>query len=102
MHYPYSDKTEVLNNNEALGYLLASTRHNDFVELHIQKSGFVPPHALPIDVSFYIVEGSGEISIEDKSIQAQQGDMVHVDKNLQRSWRNTSDALLRLLVIKQK
>ncbi|MCT4604033.1 MAG: cupin domain-containing protein [Marinifilum sp.] len=102
MIYPYLQKTEVLNADKANGYLLANTSHADFVELHIQPSGVVPAHALPIDVCFYVVAGSGTIHIEQEETKASTGDIIEVNKNLQRSWINHTDSLLKLLVIKQK
>ncbi len=102
MIYPYSKKTDVLNTNEAIGYLLASTDHNDLVELHIHKNGLVPAHALPIDVTFYVVSGKGQITISDEKIDASQGDVIDVKKNLERSWHNSFSEPLKLLVIKQK
>ncbi|MCT4590038.1 MAG: cupin domain-containing protein [Carboxylicivirga sp.] len=102
MHYLHSKKTEVLNSSDAQGYLLAATEHNDFVELHIQSNGAVPAHTLPVDVSFYVVEGDGELTYNETTINAKPGDMIHINKHLQRSWYNKSKGLLKLLVIKQK
>ncbi|MBK3517134.1 cupin domain-containing protein [Carboxylicivirga marina] len=102
MHYKYSNKTKVLDSEITTGYLLASTNQNDIVELHIDASGIVPAHALPIDVTFYVSSGSGTLILSNEEIIANTGDIIHVDKDLERSWENKGNASLKLLVIKQK
>lgn len=102
MHHPYDNKKEVLNTENACGYLLAETDHHDLVELSIVKGGTVPAHALPIDVTFYVIAGEGEITIANEKINASKGDVITVPKNLERSWSNNHSEPLKLLVIKQK
>ena len=102
MIYPYTNKKEVLNTGEAVGYLLAETGNNDLVELHIEKNGLVPAHALPIDVTFYVVSGMGNITIANEKTDASKGDIVDVKRDLLRSWHNPFPETLKLLVIKQK
>lgn len=102
MLHPYLNKTEVLNSDNAKGYLLATTMNNDIVELHIHENGLVPAHALPIDVTFYVVSGIGQITISDEEIKASQGDIIEVKGGLERSWQNTTSNTLKLLVIKHK
>lgn len=100
--FSYSNKREVLSANGAIGNLLAETRNNDFVELQIPTGGFIPPHALDIDVSFYIITGEGKVSVSDEEYFVKEGDIIHVDKNLNRAWENKNHELLKVLVIKQK
>jgi quercetin dioxygenase-like cupin family protein len=102
MKFSNSEKKEVLNSEVAKGYLLAMTDHHDLVELEIMKDGLVPAHALPIDVTFFVISGKGELQIEDQKYNGSKGDVLVVKKNLDREWRNTSDEVLKLLVIKQK
>lgn len=102
MKFQYNSKKEVLKTEQASGYLLAETENNDIVELQILKDGIVPPHSLPIDVTFYVISGKGKITIADEVIEASKGDVISVKKDLDRSWLNPSDEPLKLLVIKQK
>jgi len=102
MHYPYNNKKEVLKTDKANGNLLASTNSNDIVELFIDHDGLIPAHALPIDVTFYVIKGSGAITIDNETIAARQGDVIEVKRGLERSWHNQSTESLKLLVIKQK
>jgi len=102
MLYPNTKKTEVLKTEEAEGFLLAATDNNDFVELLIHQNGMIPAHALPIDVSFYLISGRGEITISDKKLNASKGDIIEVKKDLERTWHNPFIEPLKLLVIKQK
>ncbi len=102
MIYPYNKKTEVLKTEKASGYLLAATSKNNIVELHILEDGLVPAHALPIDVTFYVVSGKGNITIVNEKTDASEGDVIHVKKNLERTWHNPYTEPLKLLAIKQK
>ncbi|GEM_PF-6275846 len=101
MLFPYNKKVEVLNVENALGYLLASTGCNDIVELHIGEKGCVAAHVLPIDVTFYVIEGSGSITIGADTHTANKGDVIHVPKGEERGWQNNTAQSLKLLVIKQ-
>lgn len=102
MYHPYSAKTEVLHTEKATGFLLAATKNNDIVELEIQENGELPEHALPIDVTFYVIAGKGTLSINGKATSARAGDVLEVEKNLNRGWLNPHPETLKLLVIKQK
>ena len=102
MLYSYEDKKEVLNTEQSAGYLLAETAKNDIVELHIHQNGFVPAHALPIDVIFYVISGRGSITVSGDVQNVSRGDVVEVKKDLDRTWQNPHNEPLTLLVIKMK
>jgi len=102
MIYSYEKKTKILNTDEAVGYLLAMTDDNDFVELHIHENGLIPAHALPVDVTFYVISGRGSITVLNEKADVSQGDIIDVKKNMERIWHNSFSELLKLLVIKQK
>ncbi len=102
MLYPYSDKVEVLNIDSAKGFRLAQTKLNEIVLLHIEQGGKIALHALPMNVTFYVISGNGIATIEDKTINAKTGDVVDVKANVQRGWENTNIEKLELLVIKEK
>lgn len=102
MLYSYSNKTEVLNSDNAKGYLLAATENNDIVELYINENGLVPTHTLPIDVTFYVISGNGQIKLSKEAIRVTIGDIVDVKGGMERSWQNISAEPLKLLVIKKK
>ena len=100
MHYPNSQKSEVLNTPLAKGYRLAACNNNELVELNLSPNGEVPAHALPIHVTFYVISGQGTITINDQTFMANTGDVLSVEANQQRSWLNTGTTDLKLLVIK--
>ncbi|TLX77482.1 cupin domain-containing protein [Labilibacter sediminis] len=62
----------------------------------------IPTHSLPIDATFYIISGAGSITISNEIINASEGDVIEVKKDLDRTWYNPNPETLKLLVIKQK
>ncbi|TLX72153.1 cupin domain-containing protein [Labilibacter sediminis] len=100
MQYSYNNKVEVLNTPNAKGFKLAEVHQKELVELRLMPGGEVPEHALPVDVDFYVVKGQGTITIDGKDFSAHKGDVVSVDADSQRGWKNNGVEELVLLVIK--
>lgn len=101
MHYHHSKKKEVLSIPLAKGYSLATTGNKELVELHLSPNGEVPAHALPINVTFYVITGQGRLTVDDKIFNATKGDVLSVNAMQQRSWLNNGVTELLLLVIKE-
>lgn len=95
-------KIEVLKTENVEGYKLAETEFNEIIELELHATGIVDAHSLPINVVFYVVKGTGIITIDGELFNAHEGDVIEVKANAQRSWKNENNELLKLLVIKQK
>lgn len=75
---------------------------NDVELIHID---FLPgetleKHANPFDVIFYVVEGSGELEVENEKKQIAKDSAIEVPAGVMRSWKNTGPGNLRVLVIK--
>ncbi len=102
MIFKYSDKEKVFENDKAVGYRIAETECKEFVELSIIPGGVVPEHSLPINVSFHVKEGRGEAIVNGESVMVKTGDVLVVNKDVNREWRNESFTVLVLLVIKDK
>ncbi len=102
MIYKEKNKQLVFDQNQAKGFKIAETHLNEIVKLELEKGGTIPEHTLPIHVTFYVINGEGVASINGVSSICRQGDVVEVAKNDQRGWRNESESLLELLVLKTK
>jgi quercetin dioxygenase-like cupin family protein len=57
-------------------------------------------HTTPIDVFFYILEGSGEVEIGSETQEVQKDTVIDSPKGIPHLLRNTGDGVFRFLVVK--
>ncbi len=95
------DIQEIYAEDGAKGFKILNEEGLEFVELRIQKNAKIDTHSLPFAVFFYIVGGSGELSIDNDSYQLEKGDFAYCEKNKNRSWHNKNTEELRILVCKK-
>ncbi|MFW6048279.1 MAG: cupin domain-containing protein [Candidatus Natronoplasma sp.] len=57
-------------------------------------------HTTPVDVFFYVVEGTAEIQVGDEVEEVSQGNIVLSPKGIPHNVRNTSDGDSKILVVK--
>jgi len=72
----------------------------ELVVLHLTAGEKMERHANPLDVVFYVLEGSGKLEVGDDSQHLVEGGCVAVAAGDQRRWHNDSESDLRLLVVK--
>ncbi|GAB1417587.1 hypothetical protein MASR2M12_03520 [Bacteroidales bacterium] len=82
------------------GRKMFSSKKVELVHLTIQPGEEIAPHANPFDVVFFVLEGQGEIMVNQESFLASENNSVFIEKDKQRGLRNTGDGLLRVLVVK--
>ncbi|PKP33554.1 MAG: cupin domain-containing protein [Bacteroidetes bacterium HGW-Bacteroidetes-16] len=58
------------------------------------------PHITPVDVFFYVLEGSPEVLVGDEKVQVQADCLVESPKNIIHCLYNNSNAVARILVVK--
>ena len=76
--------------------------HDTAQIIHIElKSGEgLKPHITPVDVCFYILEGTPEILIGNEKQIVEANCLVESPKDIIHSIFNTSDSIAKILVIK--
>jgi mannose-6-phosphate isomerase-like protein (cupin superfamily) len=57
-------------------------------------------HITPVDVFFYVLEGTGVVEIGDESREAGPDTLIESPARNPHCWHNRSDAPLRVLVVK--
>lgn len=70
------------------------------VMINIPKGDELKPHVTPVDVLFYVVEGSGELQIDDEIQEIHQDDLIFSPKGIKHGLRNSKSDRFRFLVIK--
>lgn len=70
------------------------------VELTVKPHRTVAEHQTPVDVFFYVLEGSGTVSVGGNEDELVTGDLVFSPANVPHGLRNPYDEGFRLLVVK--
>ena len=97
-----NDWVEVLNNGGSVGNLILSETHFEIVHLQLEPGSVIPLHALPVDVSFFVLEGTPTFVTDEEEIAAGVNESIFCEANKNRSWKNNSDATAKVIVIKAK
>lgn len=70
------------------------------MEAIVPPGGGPPPHIHHREQeSFYVLDGTLDITIEDKVVAASSGDFVHISRGTVHCFRNTGTGTARLLLI---
>ncbi len=100
MYFPHPNGRVVYGTPKVMGLQLAVTEDVEFVELTLLKGGNIPPHALDLPVTFYVVTGEGVVSVDGVEFPLKSGDIATSVAGSTRELTNTGDADLKVLVIK--
>jgi len=57
-------------------------------------------HITPVDVFFYVLEGTGIVEVGDEKLEVSQDTAIESPKDIPHCWYNESDSNLRILVVK--
>ena len=79
---------------------LYDTEHAMITIITLKQKQSLKRHITPVDVAFYVLEGTGVVEIGDEKIEAAKDTLIESPKNIMHCWYNESDTLLRFMVIK--
>lgn len=57
-------------------------------------------HITPVDVAFYVLEGTGVVEIGDEKKEVVKDTLIESPKDIVHCWYNESDSRLQVMVIK--
>ena len=66
----------------------------------LQPGEHLKRHITPVDVAFFVLEGTGIVEIGDEKAAITVGTLVESPKDVLHCWYNQSDQQLRFMVIK--
>ncbi len=69
-------------------------------QITLQPGERVKPHAAPVDVFFYVLEGTPVVEIEEEAVVAVRDMLIPSAAGHSHALRNESDAVARVLVVK--
>ncbi len=76
------------------------TVNAQIMHLLLKAGESLKPHITPVDVAFYILEGSPTIMVADKEIIVKKDDIIESPKNIVHCIYNRSNNDVRVLVMK--
>ncbi|MBP7497536.1 MAG: cupin domain-containing protein [Bacteroidales bacterium] len=72
----------------------------EVVHLTLKPGEQLAKHHLPVNVFFFVLEGSGIIEMENKEQRVSKNMLIEGPANIDRGWKNDTDKLLKILVVK--
>ncbi|MBN2587113.1 MAG: cupin domain-containing protein [Candidatus Fermentibacteraceae bacterium] len=57
-------------------------------------------HITPVDVFFYVLEGSGTVEVGDEKVEVGRDTLVESPRDIPHCWYNTGGGPLRVLIVK--
>lgn len=57
-------------------------------------------HITPVDVAFYVLEGTGVVEIGEEKREVSEGTLVESPRDIVHCWYNQSEEPLRFMVVK--
>ena len=70
------------------------------MHMTLQAGESLKPHKTPVDVTFYVLEGTPTIHVADESVAMEKDTLVESPAHIMHNISNESQELARILVIK--
>lgn len=70
------------------------------VHIALKPGDSLKPHITPVDVFFFILEGSVDVQVGDETITVEKDNLVESPKDIVHCLSNNSGILCRILVVK--
>jgi mannose-6-phosphate isomerase-like protein (cupin superfamily) len=70
------------------------------MHITLQPGESLKPHITPVDVFFYVLEGTPEIRVGDEILKIETDSLVESPKDIVHCLYNNSDIVARILVVK--
>ncbi|HDQ44885.1 MAG TPA: cupin domain-containing protein [bacterium] len=71
------------------------------VVLKIRPGCGIAPHALPVQAVFYILRGTGVMTLGGEKVTLSAGDLAAAEPGVERAWENPGRHPLEILAIKE-
>ena len=82
------------------GRKLAEGPVANLVHICLEPGAVLEPHAIPLDASFFILEGEAELSSGGETAEARPGMLFQSPRGTVHGFRNTGATRFRVLVIR--
>ena len=79
---------------------LYATEHAQVMHITLNPGESIKKHITPVDVFFYVLEGTGIIEIGDEKREVGPDTLIDSPARVPHCWHNQSEGILRVLVAK--
>jgi len=79
---------------------LCEIPHAVVVMITLQPGESLKRHMTPVDVIFYVLEGTGTVEIGDETATVGKDTLIESPARIPHRWQNDSKSVFRVLVIK--
>ena len=83
-------------------WLMFQAVDHEIIRIDLKPGEGIEKHPNEWRIIFYVLEGSGLLTIEDEQISMTANQSIAIAPNLLRKWQNDGDHILKLLVIKTR
>ena len=70
------------------------------MHIALQPGESLKPHITPVDVFFYILEGTADVRVAEETVSVEKDNLVESPKDIVHCLSNSSSAITRILVVK--
>lgn len=96
----YKDLEVAPNPHGIDAFRLYDKEHAQIMHLYLKPGQSLRPHKTPVDVAFYILEGTPSILVGEEKVKVKKDDIVESPKNIVHCIYNETEKLVRVLVMK--
>ena len=79
---------------------LFDSEHAQVIEINLKPGEGLKKHVTPVDVFFYVLEGTGAVEIGDESAHVSEDMLIESPKGIPHRLVNEGDSDFRFLVVK--
>lgn len=76
------------------------TKDAQAVHITLKPGESLKRHVTPVDVFFYVLEGTGIVEIGEEKKEVKKDTLIESPAGIVHCWYNKSDEILRVLVVK--
>ncbi|MDY0126582.1 MAG: cupin domain-containing protein [Candidatus Cloacimonadaceae bacterium] len=99
-HRSWKDLAPVLNANGLHGVKIYVAPEGEIVHLSLEPGAVLKAHKTPVNVAFYVLEGTVTLEIGDQQLSFAADTIIDSPKDIPHAVYNNGETLCRLLVIK--
>ena len=88
------------NTHSVKAVRLYDSEHAQAIHITLEPGESLKKHVTPVDVFFYVLEGTGVVEIGEEKKEAGPDTLINSPARIPHCWYNQSEQVFRVLVVK--